>query len=170
MRHEFLRDKAPVLAKCFGMAPEDLEKDLAVEARLPDGPRLGILGSTSFWHPQSEATCQALGLALVACALCGCQTRPAPVVEASVRPGVNEPYLKPDLSVAGSVERFEREGREVYDRRAEIVNAARLQPGMRVADIGAGTGLFTFLFAEVVGPQGRVYAVDIAEPFVCHSL
>jgi ubiquinone/menaquinone biosynthesis C-methylase UbiE len=37
---------------------------------------------------------------------------------------------------------------------------------MRVADIGAGTGLFTFLFAEAVGPGGRVYAVDIVPEFL----
>jgi predicted methyltransferase len=37
---------------------------------------------------------------------------------------------------------------------------------MAVADIGAGTGLFTRLFAERVGPQGRVYAVDISRPFI----
>ena len=30
-----------------------------------------------------------------------------------------------------------------------------------MADIGAGTGLFTFLFAQDVGTDGKVYAVDI---------
>ena len=31
-----------------------------------------------------------------------------------------------------------------------------------MADIGAGTGLFTRLIAEKVGEKGKVYAVDIA--------
>jgi ubiquinone/menaquinone biosynthesis C-methylase UbiE len=101
-------------------------------------------------------------------ATCGCRTAPVATSEASVQPGVNDAYLKPDLNLTQAVERFEREGREVYDRRAEILKVARLRPGMRVADIGAGTGLFTFPFAEAVGPKGRVYAVDIAEPFVRH--
>ena len=35
-----------------------------------------------------------------------------------------------------------------------------------MADIGAGTGLFTFLFAEQVDPNGVVYAVDIGPAFV----
>ena len=39
---------------------------------------------------------------------------------------------------------------------------------MAVADIGAGTGLFTRLFAEKVGPAGKVYAVDIATRFLDH--
>ena len=37
-----------------------------------------------------------------------------------------------------------------------------------MADVGAGTGLFTRLFAEKVGTTGRVYAVDIAPRFLAH--
>jgi precorrin-6B methylase 2 len=36
-----------------------------------------------------------------------------------------------------------------------------LQPGMTVADVGAGFGAWTMRFARVVGPQGRVYASDL---------
>jgi predicted methyltransferase len=34
--------------------------------------------------------------------------------------------------------------------------------------VGAGTGLFTRLFAQAVGPKGKVYAADIAQPFLIH--
>lgn len=61
---------------------------------------------------------------------------------------------------------FESGGREVFDRRREILQALRLGRGMRVADVGAGTGLFTMRFAEAVGPTGTVYAVDVSESFV----
>jgi hypothetical protein len=61
---------------------------------------------------------------------------------------------------------FESDGREVYDRRLAILAALELRPGMRVADVGAGTGLYTMLFADAVGPSGKVYAVDISESFV----
>jgi ubiquinone/menaquinone biosynthesis C-methylase UbiE len=37
---------------------------------------------------------------------------------------------------------------------------------MAVADIGSGTGLFAWLFAEKVGPEGTVYAVEIAPAFL----
>ena len=36
-----------------------------------------------------------------------------------------------------------------------------LQPGMTVADVGAGFGAWTTRFAGSVGPQGRVYASDL---------
>ncbi len=81
----------------------------------------------------------------------------------SVHPGINSPYEYPDF--ARSVRTFESEGREVYDRRSEIVAALGLKPGMRVADVGAGTGLFVRLLSPAVGPQGRVHAVDIAPEF-----
>lgn len=84
--------------------------------------------------------------------------------EQSVRPGINDDFMKADP--ASYVERFEKEGREVYDQRMVIVQASGVQPGMVVADVGAGTGLFTRLFARQVGPAGRVYAVDIAPNFV----
>lgn len=84
--------------------------------------------------------------------------------EQSVRPGINSYYQNPDWQQW--VNTFERPGREVYDKRAAIVAASGVSPGMSVADIGAGTGLFTRLFADRVGPDGRVYAVDISSTFV----
>jgi len=86
--------------------------------------------------------------------------------EPSVRPGANQQYLDQDLSVWQ--QRFESAGREIFDHRTEILTAAGVKPGMRVADVGAGTGLFTFAFAEAVGRGGRVYAVDITPKFINH--
>ncbi|MCG6156547.1 class I SAM-dependent methyltransferase [Rubinisphaera margarita] len=86
--------------------------------------------------------------------------------EKSVKPGINDSFQNPD--VADFVERFEVESREVYLHRDKIVAACGIKPGQSVADIGAGTGLFTRLFAEQVGPEGRVIAVDIAKNFLDH--
>jgi len=82
----------------------------------------------------------------------------------SVKPGINRPYENPGIEQ--SLRMFESEGREVYDRRREIVAALGLRPGMAVADVGAGTGFFTRLFAKAVAPGGRVYATDISVPYV----
>jgi len=86
--------------------------------------------------------------------------------ETSVKPGINDAFRNPDAKEF--TERFEVESREVYSRRKEIVAACEIKPGMTVADIGAGTGLFTRLFAEAVGPEGKVLAVDIAQSFLDH--
>jgi ubiquinone/menaquinone biosynthesis C-methylase UbiE len=42
-----------------------------------------------------------------------------------------------------------------------LVEALALEPGMTVADIGAGVGWFTFRLAEAVGPEGVVHALDV---------
>ncbi len=47
-----------------------------------------------------------------------------------------------------------------------VVKSLDIQPGSHVADIGAGDGYFTFFLAEAVGPDGRVYAVEIDEQAV----
>lgn len=86
------------------------------------------------------------------------------LAQTGARPEINTPFQDPDFQ--SWVERFEHEGREIYDRRHDIVAATGVGPGMVVADIGAGTGLFTLLFAQKVGPQGRVIAVDISRPFI----
>jgi predicted methyltransferase len=83
-------------------------------------------------------------------------------------PDINRPFANPDFDEW--VERFERPGREVYDRRFDIVAATGVKADMSVADIGAGTGLFTRLFADKVGTAGRVYAVDISRVFVDNIL
>ncbi len=83
------------------------------------------------------------------------------------KPEINSPFLvNPD--VARWKKGFENEDREVYRKRNEILAATGVKPGMAVADVGAGTGLFTMLFAQAVSPGGRVYAVDISRAFIEH--
>lgn len=83
-------------------------------------------------------------------------------------PAVNRPYVNPEFEQW--VARFERPGREVYDKRHEIIAATGVHPGMVVADIGAGTGLFTRLFSAAVGPSGKVIAVDVSRVFIDNIL
>jgi predicted methyltransferase len=108
---------------------------------------------------------QCLVRALVAVALVSF-IQAATAQEKSVRPGINQPFENPD--VKNFVGIFEGESREIFTKRKEIVTACQLKPEMVVADIGAGTGLFTRLFAKEVGPKGKVYAVDIAPKFIEH--
>ena len=88
--------------------------------------------------------------------------------EQSVRPGINREFLNPQLDVTQWLSRFELESREIYSAREEVNAACGIRPGMRVADIGAGTGFYSRLFANAVGSEGWVYAVDIAPAFIEH--
>lgn len=86
--------------------------------------------------------------------------------EQSLKPGINDRYGKEDVQKI--VDQFENQQRDVVQKRDEILAACELRPGMVVADLGAGTGLFSRLFAPKVAPGGKVYAADITEQFVAH--
>src|SRR5262245_8437491 len=86
--------------------------------------------------------------------------------EKSINPDINKKFQDPN--VEEFVNTFEKNGRELFDKRKEIVEACKIKPGTAVADIGAGTGLFTRMFASTVGDKGKVYAVDIAQKFLDH--
>jgi predicted methyltransferase len=88
----------------------------------------------------------------------------AAVPEQNANPGINKHY--DGARYDEWVEVFESPQREIFDRRHDIVRALDLKQGMNVADIGAGTGFFSRLFAPLVGPQGVVYAVDIVPDFI----
>ncbi|WP_169975031.1 class I SAM-dependent methyltransferase [Tautonia rosea] len=79
-------------------------------------------------------------------------------------PELNEAFRDPDVDQF--VERFESESREVATLQDEVLKILELKPGMRVADVGAGTGLYTIPMAQAVGAEGAVFAVDIAPNFL----
>jgi len=56
--------------------------------------------------------------------------------------------------------RPEREAEEAPDAALDAIGIAK---GATVADIGAGVGYFTWRLAARIGPQGKVYAVDIQQ-------
>ena len=84
------------------------------------------------------------------------------------REGINAPFLQQKMDIGTWLGRFEIESREVFAHREEILKACRLEKGFHVADIGAGTGFFSRLFAESVTNAGWVYAVDISPGFLQH--
>jgi ubiquinone/menaquinone biosynthesis C-methylase UbiE len=58
------------------------------------------------------------------------------------------------------LERPEREQQEAVET---AIESLELKPGMVVADIGAGTGYYTFRMAKKVGPAGKVYANELQQ-------
>ena len=109
-----------------------------------------------------------LPLMLAACNTAHHQAPPPPLEEASVKPGVNERFLAPDVDVEQFTETFEGESREIAVHKDAIVRALDIAAGRRLADVGSGTGLFLGDLNRAVGARGKVYAVDISPGFVEH--
>jgi len=58
--------------------------------------------------------------------------------------------------------------RDAYQKPHEVVHALGLKPGEIIADIGAGSGYFTFHLARHVGERGKVYAIDVSPDMILH--
>lgn len=63
------------------------------------------------------------------------------------------------------VKRFSYEGfdRDAWQQPQRVIDALGIAPGMRIADLGAGGGYFTFRLADAASRHGVVYAVDVDE-------
>jgi precorrin-6B methylase 2/mono/diheme cytochrome c family protein len=58
---------------------------------------------------------------------------------------------------------FSRPQRDKEERPELLLSALHIRRGATVADVGSGTGYFTWRLAQHVGPQGKVYAVDVQQ-------
>ncbi len=90
------------------------------------------------------------------------------VVATACRPrqtGPNDAYMDPRVSADEWNRLFTAHGRELYDERDLVMQLAAVRPGMSVADVGAGTGAFTLMLSDAVGPTGRVYAEEVVGKF-----
>src|SRR5262249_36287808 len=56
---------------------------------------------------------------------------------------------------------LERPEREKEGQPDKLLNALKINAGDVIADIGAGSGYYTFRLAQRIGPMGKVLAVDI---------
>jgi precorrin-6B methylase 2 len=83
--------------------------------------------------------------------------------------GIGKRYMGRDIAAVMGWQGaawLEREEREREERTDLLLAALRLQPGMVVADIGAGTGYLSRRMAPLVMPGGKVLAVDVQPEMV----
>ena len=106
-----------------------------------------------------------LAVALVAAlgsAVAGCDgSKPLINQQDDDKPG---PFPAADRPVADVVSsRWSSEDARDRLREADqVMNRAKIKPGMTVADIGAGEGYYTVRLAQRVGKEGRVLAEDLS--------
>jgi SAM-dependent methyltransferase len=62
--------------------------------------------------------------------------------------------------------RWESPERDAWQLPAVVVETMGIEPGMRVADIGTGTGYLLGYLSEATGPDGTVYAIDVEPAMV----
>ncbi len=104
----------------------------------------------------------ALAAGLILLAACGEKRAVTKVAEPLPAPPYGEEKENPEVFL----DSMEVGSRELYSARDSVLAAANIPAGARVADIGAGTGLYSLMFADKVGPKGVVYAVDIEPRFL----
>jgi ubiquinone/menaquinone biosynthesis C-methylase UbiE len=63
----------------------------------------------------------------------------------------------------GGIEWLDRAQRDAEEHPSQVLDALQLHAGEVVADLGAGSGYFTFRMAPKVGNTGRVLAVDVQD-------
>ena len=56
---------------------------------------------------------------------------------------------------------YEGFDRDEWQKPEKVIQTLKIQLGDQVADLGSGSGYFTFRLADAVGRSGKVYAVDI---------
>jgi SAM-dependent methyltransferase len=81
----------------------------------------------------------------------------------SIRPSEPRERMRSIAPVSENVAFFNRPERDAEERSDDLVRSLEIREGARVADIGAGTGYFTWRLAQDAGATGKVIAVDIQQ-------
>lgn len=116
------------------------------------------------------AACVAATVTLSACTLPQPQHPPVPPP-----PSVGSASQDDDATSHHSFENvaqwtkvFDDPARDEWQKPQQLVDALKLSAGMRVADLGAGTGYFSGYLSKSVGSAGTVFAVDTEPNLVVH--
>lgn len=78
--------------------------------------------------------------------------------------GIGKFYLGREIAHVmgpGGVSWLERPQREREERPQLTIAALQIEAGQTIADLGAGSGYYTFRIAPLVGERGRVLAIDV---------
>src|SRR5687768_3882756 len=78
----------------------------------------------------------------------------------SVRNTWPEAYAKKDAAAFAAG--FEEPSRALFRYRAAMAGLLQIKPGMKVGEVGAGSGYLARYISEKVGPDGHVYANELA--------
>jgi len=83
--------------------------------------------------------------------------------------GINKWYLGREIAHfmgPGGIPWLDRPEREDEEQPAKVIEALELKGGEIIADVGAGSGYFTFRLAPKVGDKGKILAVEIQDEMI----
>ncbi|RMH32486.1 MAG: methyltransferase domain-containing protein [Nitrospirae bacterium] len=90
-----------------------------------------------------------------------------PHAEDSTAETVSQPHIHHTFKDAELwSKRFDAPDRKDWQKPEDVIELMDIEPGMTVADIGAGTGYFLGYLSQAVGAQGRVLGLDIEPSMV----
>jgi arsenite methyltransferase len=69
-------------------------------------------------------------------------------------------------AVTNKAKMFNKKASDPKSKPDQILETLALQPGQTIADIGAGGGYFSLRFADAVGKNGIIYAIDTNPEFL----
>jgi len=75
---------------------------------------------------------------------------------------------RPIPNIAFRSMKLSYKARDLILPRQIILSEVPIKPGDTVLDYGCGTGSYTFIVSKIVGPQGRVIALDIHPLAITH--
>ena len=81
--------------------------------------------------------------------------------------GITPHDLKPFEDTQKYIDFLDRSDRAIWQKPDAIVQELHLSGTEKIADVGAGSGYFTFRFAQAL-PKGKVYAIDIEPEMLRH--
>jgi ubiquinone/menaquinone biosynthesis C-methylase UbiE len=68
---------------------------------------------------------------------------------------------KPQSSLSFKIMSFQFKLRDLINPRQDILKEAGIKPGFQVLDFGCGPGGYILPLAKLIGPSGKIYAMDI---------
>ena len=121
-------------------------------------------------HRSLAAVCVAVTVTLSACTRLQAHDPPAPSSSSvgSALPDDDATSHHSFEDVTKWTKVFDDPTRDEWQKPQALVQALKLTPGTRVADLGAGTGYFSGYLSKSVGNEGTVFAVDTEPNLVVH--
>lgn len=79
----------------------------------------------------------------------------------------SEEFILPNVTQISEYITFNNPNRNAWEHTEDMLEYINLQHGEAVADVGCGSGFFTYRFAKAVGEEGIIYATEINKDALC---